>query len=70
MDARNANCVMWMLATEANGVICLHLPVMLVDTMVCRFLVFKVGLKLNLILVVQLFCSLSFFMRIGFLTEL
>lgn len=64
MDARNANCVMWMLATEANGVICLHLPVMLVDTMVCRFLVFKVGLKLNLILVVQLFCSL------GFLTEL
>lgn len=29
--------VMWMLAKEANEIICLHLPAMLVDTMVLRF---------------------------------
>lgn len=69
MDAHSENCVMWMLAKEANEIICLHLPVMLVDTGL-SVLVFEVGLKLNLILVVQLFCSLSFFMRIKFLTDL
>lgn len=37
VDAHSKNCLMWMLAKEANEMICLHLPVMLVDTMVCRF---------------------------------
>lgn len=37
VDAHSENCVMWMLAKEANERICLRLPVMLVDTMVCRF---------------------------------